>query len=66
MAEDGRKYDLKIAIPNGIILGLIGVLVLITPMTVEVRGRGLTMDLVAGAVLVVGGAVSLLWGLLRR
>ncbi len=66
MKEKDSNFTLNMAVPNGIILALIGVLVLITPLATEIRGDRLTMDLVAGAALVIGGGVSLVLGLKRR
>jgi len=66
MEENESKYKLNMAVPNGIILGLIGLLVVVTPLTTSVSGNHLIMDLVAGTVLIVGGSVSLVLGLRRR
>ena len=62
MANDERKSDLNMAMMNGIILGAIGVLVLITPLATSISGTGLVMDLVAGGTLTLGGLVSYLRG----
>lgn len=59
----GSKNPMSTLVPNGIILGLIGVLILLTPLTTEVAGLQLAMDLVAGGVLLVGGMISLMYGL---
>jgi hypothetical protein len=66
MKQEGSEYRMPIAVPNGIILALIGVLVLLTPVFEVVPHSKLSMDIVAGSVMVVGGALSALWGLLRR
>jgi len=66
MKNKDSKLTLNMAVPNGIILALIGVLVLITPLATEIRGDRLAMDLVAGGALVIGGGISLAWGLTRR
>ncbi len=66
MKDTNDKFKLGMAVPNGIITGLIGVLVLLTPLTVEVAEHQLAMDLIAGAVLTVGGFVSLVLGLTAR
>ena len=59
------KRQLTMPAVNGIILSLIGLLVLITPLATEVPRSQLLMDVIAGAMLVVGGTVSILWGLAR-
>lgn len=64
--KESANSKLNMASVNGIILALIGILVLITPLRVELSGYPLAMDLIAGGVLVVGGGFSLLWGWTRR
>ena len=65
--QDGEpEYKLDMAVPNGIMLMLIGLLVLLTPFTTQVPETQWAMDIVAGAVLSVGGLASLLWARLRR
>lgn len=66
MTEKHTEPGLPIAIPNGVILMLIGVLVLLTPLVEPIARAQLPMDLVAGFMLVVGGAVSIGWGVRRR
>jgi len=66
MQQGGSEYRMPIALPNGIILALIGVLVLLTPLFEAVPRSKLVMDLVAGGIMVVGGILSALWGLRRR
>ncbi|MDM8004942.1 MAG: hypothetical protein QUV05_02150 [Phycisphaerae bacterium] len=63
MQEKTTEYRMPIAIPNGIILALIGVLVLVTPLVETVEPSKLRMNIIAGAVMTVGGLASLLWGL---
>ncbi len=65
MQQESSEYRMPIAVPNGIILALIGILVLLTPLVEEVPPSKLTIDLVAGGVMTVGGMLSLLWGLRR-
>ena len=67
MQQGGSEYRMPIAIPNGIILALIGILVLLTPVFEDERMPlpKLAMDLVAGGVMTVGGILSLVWGLVR-
>ena len=67
--KDGQaEYKLSMGIPNGIILSLIGALVLATPLatTPPITGGKLAMDLIAGSILVVGGLISLAYGLKQR
>ncbi len=63
MHEKPTEYRLPIAVPNGIILALMGVLVLVTPMVEAVEPSKLRMNIIAGVVMTVGGLASLLWGL---
>ena len=63
--EQKPTYKLNMSVPNGIILGLIGLLVLLTPLTTDVPEHQLPMDLIAGSVLIIGGMTSLAWGLRR-
>jgi hypothetical protein len=65
MTDKTQERKLTMAIPNGIILALIGVLVLLTLLTSEFSREGFWMNVVAGGVLVVGGLVSLVLGLRR-
>ena len=39
MEEDDSKYKLHMGVLNGIILGLIGILVLLTPLVTEITER---------------------------
>ncbi len=66
MQQGGSEYRMPIAIPNGIILALIGVLVLLTPLFEAVPRSKLAMDLVAGGIMVAGGLLSAMWGLWRK
>ena len=62
MTDSGFK--LNMAVPNGIILGIIGALVLITPLAAEGMERHqVVLDLIAGGILLVGGVGSLVYGL---
>lgn len=65
MQEKPTEYRLPIAVPNGIILALIGVLVLLTPLVETVESGKVVMNLIAGVVMTAGGLASLLWGLMH-
>jgi len=52
-------------VPGGTILALIGIMVLLTPLVTDLTTKGLVMDLIAGAVLLVTGIVGILFGLRR-
>ena len=60
--EKEHNFRLNIAVPNGIILTLIGILVLVTPLFTELTQLNLLIDILAGAILTVGGGLSLLFG----
>lgn len=64
--DDESPFKLNMGVPNGIILGLIGLLVLLTPLTTEVTEHQLLMDVIAGVVLITGGIMSLIKGVYRR
>ena len=66
MAGNESKNPMSTLVPNGIILGLIGGLVLLTPLTTEVARDQLAMDLIAGGILLAGGGLSLVCGLRKR
>ena len=66
MQQEQSKGKMNMGVLNGIILGLIGLLVLVTPLTTEVPQNQLKIDIIAGAVLLLGGLVSLLWGLVHK
>ena len=57
-----HNFRLNIAVPNGIILTLIGILVLVTPLFTELTRLNLLIDILAGAILTAGGGLSLLFG----
>lgn len=66
MPQTESQYRMPIAVPNGIILALIGALVLATPLFEPVPPSKLVMNLLAGGTMILGGLASLLWGLKRR
>ncbi len=62
MAEEKSNLtDSKI--PGGIILTLIGLMVLLTPLTTELDKQGLVLDLICGGVLLIVGLGGLYLGL---
>jgi len=66
MAKEQNETKLRLAIPNGIILGLIGLLVLLTPWAADVPKDRLFVDYIAGIILVLGGLISVIFGLANR
>jgi len=57
-----HHFRLNIAVPNGIILTLIGILVLVTPLFTGLTQLNILIDILAGAMLTAGGGLSLLFG----
>lgn len=66
MQDKRTEYRLPIAIPNGIILGIIGLLVMLTPLVEHVEDTKVAMDLISGGCMLAGGILSLVWGLRKR
>ncbi len=60
--EKEHKFDLNIAIPNGIILTAMGILVLLTPIFTNLTPMNLLIDVIAGILLTGGGGLSLFLG----
>jgi len=58
-----RSFDLNIGIPNGIILTVIGILVLLTPVFHHLEPSHVLIDIAAGILLVAGGGTSLYFGI---
>lgn len=65
MSDANSDGKTRLAIPNGIILSLIGALLLITPLTVEIPDWQKPMDWIAGGTLLAGGLASLAWALAK-
>jgi hypothetical protein len=63
--KDEDKLALHMGIPNGVILTLIGILVLITPLVKAIPDDKLMMNWIAGGVLTLGGIASFIFGLKR-
>ncbi len=58
-----RKAELHMGLPNGAILTLIGLLVLMTTLIRPLQKGEVVMNVVAGSVLVIGGVASFVIGL---
>lgn len=63
--EKHEKLALHMGLPNGAILTLIGILVLITPLVKDILPERAIMNWIAGSVLTVGGIISFIFGLKR-
>jgi len=61
--ENAPKKTIHIALPNGVILTLIGFFLFITPFAVALEMRDRVLDWVAGALLMAGGLVQIWVGL---
>jgi hypothetical protein len=66
MKENSKEPRIAMATINGVIMGLIGFLMLITPLVAEVAADKIKIDIIAGGVLLAGGFVSLILGLRRK
>ena len=64
--EQQQEYKLSMATLNGIILAIIGILVLITPMTTQIAAGQLKAVYIAGAVLTLGGLATMAFGLMKK
>ncbi|MFC1509277.1 hypothetical protein ACFL60_06285 [Candidatus Omnitrophota bacterium] len=58
-----REFTLNIGIPNGIILTVIGILVLVTPIVHPMDKTSVLIDILAGIILIGGGSISLYTGI---
>ncbi len=65
MSEE-EKYKLDIALPNGVILTLIGILILLTPMVAELTQKQVKIDYAAGGFMVIFGIISMVRGIIRK
>jgi len=61
--EKEHDFTLNIGIPNGIILTIIGILVLLTPVVHNMILSHILIDIAAGLILVGGGLLSLYNGM---
>jgi uncharacterized membrane protein HdeD (DUF308 family) len=59
------EFNFHLAIPSGIILTILGILVLITPLTTAVPSHQVKVDIVAGSMMMLSGIICLIWGLYR-
>ncbi|MCE5249221.1 hypothetical protein LLG96_03275 [bacterium] len=61
--EDDHPFKLNIAIPNGIILTVLGILVALTPLVHDMIRPHALIDWLAGLLLIGGGGSSLYFGI---
>ena len=61
--EKEHNFKLNIGIPNGIILSIIGILVLLTPVVHNMILSHILINIAAGLILVGGGFLSLYYGI---
>ena len=59
IVKKDREFTLNIGIPNGIILTVIGILVLLTPVVHPMDKTSVLIDILAGIILIGGGSFSL-------
>ena len=58
-----NEYKLDIGIPNGLILTVLGLLVLVTPVFHSLETAHIFIDVVAGLILIGSGIISLYFGI---
>ena len=61
--EENHDFKLNIGIPNGLILTVIGILVLLTPVFHDLAMSHVLIDIAAGIVLLTVGCISLYYGI---
>lgn len=59
------EFNFHLAVPSGIILTILGILVLITPLTTAIPSHQIKVDVIAGSMMTLSGVICLLWGLYR-
>lgn len=64
--EQQQSGPIDSMIAGGMVLALIGVMVLLTPLVVNIDRNGLVLDFIAGGILLIVGSGSLIMGLKRR
>jgi len=62
---DNNKQNLSMILINGLILGIIGALILITPLVADIPPDRIFLDIIAGSVLLVVGLVCLILELIK-
>jgi len=62
---DNNKQNLSMILINGLILGIIGALILITPLVADIPPDRVFLDIIAGGVLLVVGLVCLILELIK-
>jgi len=62
---DNNKQNLSMILINGLILGIIGVLILITPLVADIPPDKVFLDIIAGGVLLIVGLVCLILELIK-
>jgi len=62
---DNNKQNFSMILINGLILGVIGALILITPLVAKVPRDKVFLDIIAGGVLLVVGLVCLILELIK-
>ena len=62
---DNNKQNLSMILINGLILGIIGALILITPLVADIPPDRIFLDIIAGGVLLVVGLVCLILELIK-
>ena len=61
MTDNKDKNNLSMIFINGLILGVIGILILITPLVTEIPKEKIKLDIIAGAVLLAVGIICLIY-----
>ena len=61
--EQEHSFELNIGLPNGIILTVIGILVVVTPLFHSMPREHILIDIAAGGILICGGILSLYAGM---
>ncbi|HUV41112.1 MAG TPA: phage holin family protein [Sedimentisphaerales bacterium] len=64
--EQQQSGPIDSMIAGGMVLALIGVMVLLTPLVVNIDRNGLVLDFIAGGLLLIVGSGSLIMGLKRH
>ena len=62
---NNNKSNVSMILINGLILGIVGVLILITPFVVDIPSDKICLDMIAGGVLLVVGLICLFLELIK-